>query len=56
MYDKFTRDDNNLHASDEYMKQSYIWKEKNNGIFYGSRSNVLGMFGNIGTKVSGKAD
>ena len=26
-----TRDDNNLHASDEYMKQSYIWKEKNNG-------------------------
>lgn len=28
MYDKFTRDDNNLHAFDEYMKQSYVWRRK----------------------------
>ena len=31
MYDKLVKDDNNFHTSNEYMKQSYIWKEKNNG-------------------------
>lgn len=45
MYDKFTRDDNNLHAFDEYMKQSYVWRRKTMAkIVQTAGRNALGEF------------